>query len=166
MRKKEKKTLQHKMAFAVLWNFVHLRYFGVFFVWNVDNSFLLLLNVFWCRPVPPLILASLRCKFRVWQFPRLSGGQVAHFIILLSCCPLLAWEEGSLQGCCVAMYNSCWNSCMSGHKRRTMQMERGRWSEVDFVVSTSTLCHTVRHAYVNICTDSKNKMQHCIKRLE
>lgn len=58
-------------------------------------------------------------EMQMWSVtgPRLSGGQVAHFIILLSCCPLLVWEPGPLGGCCVAMYNSCWNSCMSGWGR-------------------------------------------------
>lgn len=64
--------------------------------------------------------------------PRLGGGQVAHFIILLSFCPLLVWEEVSLEGCCVAMYNSCSNSCMSGQERER-EGER-EISEVDFVV--------------------------------
>ncbi len=57
--------------------------------------------------------------------PRLGGGQVAHFIMLLSCCPLLVWEQGPLEGCCVAMYNSCSNSCMSGRERaRETQSDR------------------------------------------
>lgn len=64
--------------------------------------------------------------------PRLGGGQVAHFIILLSCCPLLVWEEGSLEGCCVAMYNSCSNSCMSGRERETHRLrKRERENEKD-----------------------------------
>lgn len=48
--------------------------------------------------------------------PWLGGGQVAHFIMLLSCCPLLVWEQGPPEGCCVAMYNSCSNSCVSGRE--------------------------------------------------
>lgn len=68
--------------------------------------------------------------------PQHDGGQVAHFIMLLSCCPLLVCEQGSLESCCVAMYNSCLNSSMSGPARDTHRLrERQREvSEMDFVV--------------------------------
>lgn len=73
-------------------------------------------------------------EMQMWSVtgPRLSGGQVAHFIILLSCCPLLVWEPGPLGGCCVAMYNSCWNSCMSGWGRES---ERHTHWEVEGALS-------------------------------
>lgn len=68
-------------------------------------------------------------EMQMWSVtgPRLSGGQVAHFIILLSCCPLLVWEPGPLGGCCVAMYNSCWNSCMSGWGRERERATHTHW---------------------------------------
>lgn len=61
--------------------------------------------------------------------PQFGGGQVAHFIMLLSCCPLLLWREGPLEGCSAAMYNSCSNSYMSRGS------DAGSETEVDFVVS-------------------------------
>lgn len=64
--------------------------------------------------------------------PWLSGGQVAHFIMLLSCCPLLVWERGLPEGCCVAMYNSCWNSCVSGWEGT--RCTHTEMLKVDFVV--------------------------------
>ncbi len=87
--------------------------------------------------------------------PRLSGGQVAHFIMLLSCCPLLVWEQGPLEGCCVAMYNSCSNSYMSGwgrardtdtHTHRGRQRERGSCWSWTLLCLRSTLC-----AWAGVC---------------
>lgn len=91
--------------------------------------------------------------------PQHDGGQVAHFIMLLSCCPLLVCEQGSLEGCCVAMYNSCSNSCMSGAARDTHRdWERER--ETEGGVGDGLCCVTEAHCiYRQACTDIYTRSQ-------
>lgn len=93
--------------------------------------------------------------------PQHDGGQVAHFIMLLSCCPLLVCEQGSLEGCCVAMYNSCSNSCMSGAARDTHRLrERQREVlEMDFVVFLKHIEYIGGRAH-NIRTITKRSARH------
>lgn len=95
--------------------------------------------------MPLLILASLRCKCRVRRLPGLGGGQVARFIMLLSCCPLLAWEQGPLEGCCVAMYNSCSNSCVSGRERERERTHTGTQRSVMFSIQNQIKTVLPRH---------------------